>query len=130
MPRRQDPSDRSASRHETYACGEWEIDLARRELRRDTSIVPIGPRALEIVEVLLQSQGDLVTKDRLLSCVWPGVFVDENTLHVHMSAVRKAFGSDRRFLQTIHGKGFRLIGDWAPKPPSTTTAIADARSTQ
>src|ERR1700722_20114468 len=105
MPRRQDFSEESANRHETYACGGGGIDLARRELRRDTAAVPIGARACEIVAALLQSCGDLVSKDSLLARVWPGVIVEENALHVHMSAVRKALGSDRRLLRTGHGKG-------------------------
>jgi predicted ATPase len=45
-----------------------------------------------------------------------------------MSAVRKAFGSDRRLLQTVHGRGFRLIGDWATKPSATAAAVAEVKS--
>src|SRR5262249_27384926 len=75
-----------------YASGACEIDLARRELRVLGSRVPVGGRALEIVEVLAQSAGELVTKDELMSRIWPGAIVAENTLQVHVAAVRKALG--------------------------------------
>jgi hypothetical protein len=55
-----------------YESGEWEIDLARRELRARAAPVPIGSRAFDIIEVLVRSAGELVTKHDLASRVWPG----------------------------------------------------------
>jgi non-specific serine/threonine protein kinase len=75
-----------------YASGGCEIDLARRELRVLGSPVPVGGRAFEIIEVLAQSAGELVTKDELMNRIWPGAVVMENTLQVHAAAVRKALG--------------------------------------
>ncbi|MET4256332.1 putative ATPase/DNA-binding winged helix-turn-helix (wHTH) protein [Bradyrhizobium sp. S3.12.5] len=100
-----------------YATGEWEIDLDRRELRTRGAPVPLGGRAFEIIEVLIKSVGELVTKDELLSRIWPGAAVEENTLQVHISALRKALGPDRGMLKTISGRGYRLLGTWAPRPP-------------
>ncbi|SMF03453.1 non-specific serine/threonine protein kinase [Tistlia consotensis] len=90
----------------------WEIDLARRELRARGSPVPIGNRAFEIIETLVRSAGELVTKDDLMSRVWPGAIVGDNTLQVHISAIRRAFGADRGMLKTVAGRGYRLLGDW------------------
>ena len=98
-----------------FATGEWEIDLDRRELRARGGPVPLGGRAFEIMEVLIKSEGKLVTKDELLSQVWPGATVEENTLQVHISALRKALGPDREMLKTISGRGYRLLGTWAPR---------------
>src|SRR5436190_5782647 len=95
-----------------HASGECEIDLARRELRILGSPVPIGGRAFEIIEALAQSVGELVTKDELMNCVWPGAVVMENTLHVHIGAVRKALGPYRGLLKTESRRGYRLLGDW------------------
>ena len=80
------------NRPEVYASGEWEVDLVRRELRARGAPVPIGNRAFEIIEVLVQSAGELVTKNDLTARVWPGAIVEENTLEVHISAIRKALG--------------------------------------
>jgi predicted ATPase/DNA-binding winged helix-turn-helix (wHTH) protein len=95
-----------------FESGDWEIDLSRRELRMRNIPVPLGSRAFELVEVLVQSAGKLVTKDELMDCVWMGAAVGENTLHVHISAVRKALGPDRGMLRTASGRGYRLVGDW------------------
>src|SRR5271155_1919279 len=100
------------SRHAVYEFGAWEVDLARRELRSGGDPVPLGNRAFTIFAVLVESAGKLVTKTDLMARVWPGAIVEENTLEVHISAVRKALGSDRGALKTSFGRGYRLIGDW------------------
>jgi predicted ATPase/DNA-binding winged helix-turn-helix (wHTH) protein len=99
-----------------YASGDCEIDPARRELRILGSAVPIGGRAFEILEVLAQSAGELVTKDELMNRVWPGAIVMENTLQVHAAAVRKALGPYRGLLKTEARRGYRLLGDWIMRP--------------
>src|SRR5271156_137463 len=106
-----------------YASGECEIDLARRELRILGSAVPIGGRAFELLQVLAESAGELVSKDELMTRVWPGAFVMENTLQVHAAAVRRALGPHRGLLWTESRRGYRLLGDWtvrrrdAARPP-------------
>ncbi len=95
-----------------YDSGECEIDLDRRELRVLGSPVPLGTRAFEIVRVLAESAGELVTKDELMDRVWPGAVVLENTLVVHAAAVRKALGPYRSLLKTESGRGYRLLGRW------------------
>jgi predicted ATPase/DNA-binding winged helix-turn-helix (wHTH) protein len=94
-----------------YMSGGWEIDLGQRELRAHGVPVPIGNRAFEIISVLVQSAGKLVSKDDLLGRVW-GAIVEENTIQVHISAIRKALGADRGMLKTISGRGYRLLGSW------------------
>jgi predicted ATPase/DNA-binding winged helix-turn-helix (wHTH) protein len=102
-----------------YASGECEIDLARRELRVLGSPVPVGGRAFEIIEVLAQSAGELVTKDELMNRIWPGAVVMENTLQVHAAAVRKALGPYRWLLKTESRRGYRLLGDWTVRRQDT-----------
>jgi len=106
-------------RHLVYVSGEWEVDLARRELRTRGVPVPLGNRALQIFVVLIQSAGKLVTKDELMARVWAGAIVEENTLEVHISAVRKALGPDRGTLRTFFGRGYRLVGDWTIRKESS-----------
>src|ERR1700675_3975247 len=90
---------RAQGRQLVYESGELEVDLARRELRARGVPVPIGGRAFELVEVLVQSAGELVTKSDLMGRVWPGAIVEENTLQFHISAIRKVLGPDRGILQ-------------------------------
>src|ERR1700704_4631389 len=101
---------RGQGRQLVYESGEWEVDLARRELRARGVPVPIGGRAFEIIEVLVQSAGELVTKNDLSARIWPGAIVEEKTLQFHISAIRKAFGPDRAMLKTASGGGYRPLG--------------------
>jgi non-specific serine/threonine protein kinase len=100
-------------RHLVYEFGGWELDLARRELRARGVPVPLGSRAFQILAVLVQAGGKLVTKEEIIARVWQGAIVEENKLQVHISAVRKALGPDRESLKTSFGRGYRLVGDWA-----------------
>src|ERR1700720_40020 len=114
---------RAQGRQLVYESGEWEVDLARRELRARGVPVPIGGRAFEIIEVLVQSAGELVTKNDLSARIWPGAIVEDNTLQFHISAIRKALGSDRGILKTASGRGYRLLGAWTSR--ESTTSLAD-----
>ncbi len=101
---------------QVYESGPWQVHLGRRELLASGVSVPIGSRAFEIVEVLVRSANELVTKNDLMHRIWPGAIVEENTLHVHISAIRKAFGRDRAMLKTASGRGYRLLGNWTARP--------------
>jgi predicted ATPase/DNA-binding winged helix-turn-helix (wHTH) protein len=92
--------------------GPWEIDFRQRELRLRGTQVPVGGRAFEIVETLVRAAGELVTKDEIMRRVWRGAIVEENTLRVHISAIRKALGPDRAMLKTDASRGYRLLGRW------------------
>ena len=93
--------------------GEWAIDLVTRELRANGVVVPIGSRGFEIIEALVRSDGEIVTKDALMRRAWPGtIVVEEGTVRVHISAIRKALGPDRSLLLTVPGRGYRLLGNW------------------
>jgi predicted ATPase/DNA-binding winged helix-turn-helix (wHTH) protein len=112
-----------------YASGEYEIDLARRELRVLGSPVPLGGRAFEIIAVLAQAAGELVTKSELMDHIWPGGIVLENTLHVHTTAIRKALGPYRGLLKTESGRGYRLLGSWTVRQHSSAIPPSGPRLT-
>jgi DNA-binding winged helix-turn-helix (wHTH) protein len=95
------------------------VHLGRRELLAGGVVVPMGARAFEIVEVLVRSANELVSKNDLMDRIWPGAMVGENTLQVHISAIRKAFGPDRSMLKTASGRGYRLLGNWMPRQPAS-----------
>ncbi|MEO6042073.1 MAG: winged helix-turn-helix domain-containing protein [Croceibacterium sp.] len=79
-----------------------------RQLLADGERVPLGKRALDILSVLAEAHGEIVTKDELLEAVWPGVIVEENALQVHIVALRKALGPEADRLKTIRGVGYQL----------------------
>ncbi len=106
-----------------YACGDWQIDLVRRELRHQGLAVPLGGRAFEILAELAKSAGELIAKGDLLQRVWPGVFVEEIALRVHIAAIRKALGDDRELLETTIGRGYRLRGHWLAREDSGVPVV-------
>ncbi|VIO73089.1 Transcriptional regulator HilA [Bradyrhizobium ivorense] len=75
--------------------------------------VCLGSRALEILIALLERQGELVSKQDLMTRVWPNVFVEPANLTVHMSALRRALRDGRdghRFIVNIPGRGYCFVG--------------------
>jgi DNA-binding winged helix-turn-helix (wHTH) protein len=78
--------------------------------------VPLGSRALEILIVLLERPGELVSKQELMARVWPSVFVEPANLTVHMSALRRVLRDGRdgnRFIINIPGRGYRFVASVA-----------------
>jgi predicted ATPase/DNA-binding winged helix-turn-helix (wHTH) protein len=97
-----------------YAYNRWELDQQRRELRAEGQLVRIGQRAFAILATLVTSANSIVTKDELVRKIWARSIIGENTLNVHISAIRRALADDRDLLKTIPGRGYRLVGDWVP----------------
>jgi DNA-binding winged helix-turn-helix (wHTH) protein len=94
-----------------FRFGRCELLPHHRELRVDGTAVHLGGRAFDLLLVLVEGRGKLVTKDEILRRVWPGVIVEENTLHAQISALRKAMATDRGSLKTISGHGYRFIAE-------------------
>jgi DNA-binding winged helix-turn-helix (wHTH) protein len=100
----------SVSAEAAIEFGRFRVLLRRRRLLADGVPVALGTRAFELLLVLLEADGALVTKEELLRRVWPGIFVSEENLKVHVSALRKALGADRDLIRTEFGQGYRFIG--------------------
>ena len=111
--------------------GPFRFDVRQRALSRGGQPVKLGSRALDILSTLASANGELVSKDALLERVWPDQIVEENALHVHISALRKALNdetSDDSYVMTVTGRGYRLVG-LAPVQGTTQPAAAsDSRS--
>lgn len=91
-----------------------------RELLAGGEHIHLGKRAIQILSVLARARGEIVTKQELLDEVWPDTTVEENTLPVHVVALRKALGPEAGRLKTVHGIGYRLVVD-----PEPEKAVAD-----
>lgn len=89
--------------------GQAKVSLEQREIYKDGVASRVGTRAFDILEMLIRSRGQLVTKDDILHHVWPETVVEENNLQVHISALRKALGCDRDMIRTVPGRGYRLV---------------------
>ncbi|RQR32807.1 transcriptional regulator [Burkholderia sp. Bp9143] len=90
--------------------GTLHVFLDRREIRANGKLLRIGSRAFEILEILIQANGALVSKDEIMRRVWPHTIVEENNLQVHIASLRKALARDRNLILTVPGRGYRLVG--------------------
>jgi predicted ATPase/DNA-binding winged helix-turn-helix (wHTH) protein len=105
---------------ERLKFGEFELAPVARALWRRGEQVRLGSRALDILIALASSPGQILSKDDLTKSVWRGAFVDETSLRVGISALRKALGpGGDRYITTVPGRGYCFILDvetTAPKP--------------
>jgi DNA-binding transcriptional LysR family regulator/DNA-binding winged helix-turn-helix (wHTH) protein len=108
--------------------GRFLLDLHRQELLADGMPVRIGSRALDILIVLTEANGALVSKGELMSRVWPRTVVEENTLQFQISTLRKALGPDRDLIKTVSGRGYRFIADIStrPDPGASLAQVGDS----
>ncbi len=86
--------------------GAFVLQRHERRLLRDGQPVLVGARAFDVLCVLVENAGQLVTKQGLLDAVWPGLVVEENNLQVHVSSLRRILGADT--IATVPGRGYRF----------------------
>ncbi len=96
--------------------GRFRLLPHRRELRADGVAVELGSRAFDVLMVLVEARGALVTKDEILSRVWPDTVVEENNLAVQISTLRKALAEDRDSIRTVSGRGYRFVAEIRTSP--------------
>lgn len=125
------------------AFGPFRFDPAEGVLRRNGIEVPMPPRALAVLALLVAHAGRLVPKQLLLQTVWSDAFVTETSLAEAVSIVRQALGDNPQsptYIQTVHRRGYRFIAaahashaaDWPrvtatpSEPPGTLEAPAVA----
>lgn len=95
-----------------WAFDPFHLDSAKRVLLRGGEPVSLQPKAMEILLVLIQRQGEVVSKDQLMQAVWGDAFVEESNLSQSIFVLRKALGeraSENRYIATIPGRGYTFV---------------------
>ena len=106
-----------ASRSDDKTCYEFDdfrVDPVRRLLQRDSEPVAITPKALSILLVLLEQDGEVVEKSDLIDEVWGDTHVSEANLTQNIFALRKSLGeraNDPRYVVTVPGRGYSFAGE-------------------
>lgn len=106
-------------RTESHTFGPFRLDAAKLVLWRENEVVSLPPKAVALLATLVSAGGDVVSKDELLSRVWPDVTVEESNLTVTMSALRKCLGrrrDGRPYIETLSRRGYRFC----PSPPEVS----------
>ncbi|HEX9484946.1 MAG TPA: winged helix-turn-helix domain-containing protein, partial [Gemmatimonadaceae bacterium] len=97
-----------------FRFANFEIDVARHELRRAGAILHIEPQVFDLLVHLVSHRDRIVSKDELFDAVWQGRIVSEATLSSRISAARRVLGdsgNDQTLIRTVHKRGFRFIGN-------------------
>ena len=94
--------------------GTFELDLRARELRKGGIRIRLQDQPFEILAMMIDRPGEVVTRDELRQRLWPaGTFVDfEHSLNAAIKRLRGALGDDAdnpRFVETLHRRGYRFI---------------------
>jgi predicted ATPase/DNA-binding winged helix-turn-helix (wHTH) protein len=95
-------------------CASVRLDLINACLWRGAQQIPLRPKTFAVLRCLLAHPGQLVTKAALLDAVWPETMVTDVALMICIRELRRALGDDPRtpqFIETIHRRGYRFIGD-------------------
>ncbi len=91
--------------------GQYRLKHAERQLLGPAGPVELSARSFDILALLLGRPEEIISKSELFDAVWPGLVVEENTLQVHISALRKALPPG--MIMTVHGRGYKYSG---PRP--------------
>jgi DNA-binding winged helix-turn-helix (wHTH) protein len=86
----------------------------------DNLPAPLGARAFDVLQALIERRERLVIKEELLDLAWPGLVVEENNLQVQISALRKLLGADA--IATVAGRGYRFTVALEPADSQKFTA--------
>jgi DNA-binding winged helix-turn-helix (wHTH) protein/tetratricopeptide (TPR) repeat protein len=100
-----------ADNREVYDFGPYTLDVQERRLSNAGQILPVAPKAHDVLVALVRRAGTLVTKRELLDLVWRDVSVEEGVLSVYVSALRKIFGDSGEnvaYIETIPRSGYRF----------------------
>jgi DNA-binding winged helix-turn-helix (wHTH) protein len=97
-----------AATEATLEFGHFRVLPRQRRLLAGGVPVDLGARAFDILMVLIEADGALVTRNELQSRVWSDIVVAQDNLKTQIFALRKALGEDRELIRTEHGRGYRF----------------------
>jgi adenylate cyclase len=117
-----------------FRFGRFVLDERRGCLRDDQRDIELRPKSFEVLKILAENPDRLVSKDELLSAVWPDVHVTEDSLTRCISDVRQALGDEeQRIIKTVPRRGYRFAGpvteltddsEPLPSPPGPTATVS------
>jgi predicted ATPase/DNA-binding winged helix-turn-helix (wHTH) protein/tetratricopeptide (TPR) repeat protein len=99
--------------HRNLQFGPFELSSRERVLRRDGVVLTLGGRALDLLIYLAGRPGEVIAKQELMDHVWSDVTVEEGSIRVHVSAIRKALGDGQfgnRYIANVKGRGYSFVG--------------------
>lgn len=115
-----------------YAFDDFELDAQKVELCGSGAAIALEPQVFALLLLLIENQERLVSRDEIIEKVWDGRIVSESALSSRIKALRAALGDDgkaQRYIRTVHGRGFRFVGE-ARIARSSVVVVSDADEPQ
>lgn len=103
----------------------FDLDPAARELRHDGTLVKMEPKVYELLVYLIENRARVLSRDDIIADVWKGRIVSDSAISSCIKAIRKAVnddGSAQRLVKTVHGRGFRFVGEVSGSSKSGSSA--------
>ena len=110
----------------------FRLNLRAAQLERGEVVLALRPKAYALLHHLVVHRGDLLTKDALLDSLWPGRIVTEGGLSELVRELRRLLGDDAhepRYIETVHGRGYRFIARMTAAPSASALAEQAAMAT-
>ncbi|HEX3086224.1 MAG TPA: winged helix-turn-helix domain-containing protein, partial [Pyrinomonadaceae bacterium] len=94
-----------------YEFGAFRLDATQRLLLREGTVVPLTLKAFDLLLTLVESDGQVLTKEELMHRVWPDSFVEEANLSHHIHKLREALGekTGNKYIETLARRGYRFV---------------------
>ncbi len=109
-----------------YRFAEFELDLAKVELRLRGAVHPLEPQVFALLALLVENRDRLVSRDEIIEKVWDGRVVTDAAVASRVKSARQALGDDgkrQRFIRTLHRQGFRFVAPARALPAPGPAAV-------
>lgn len=96
---------------EVFCFGDFQLDRRAFELRRGSVVIPMEPLVLDLLTLLLEHPGVVLSRDRLVDSVWKGRIVSESAISTAIKSARRALGDtgrDQKYIRTLRGRGIQF----------------------
>lgn len=114
-----------------YRFESFELDTDRYELRRGGQPVAVEPQVFSVLTMLVENRHRMVEREELIASVWAGRAVSDSVLSSRIKSARQALDDDgdaQRLIRTVHGQGFRFVGEVESVPASSPSAATPSRA--
>jgi TolB-like protein/DNA-binding winged helix-turn-helix (wHTH) protein/Tfp pilus assembly protein PilF len=102
----------SLQHSQLYEFGDFRLDTVSRRLLHGNQIVTLTPKVLDLLAVLVESNGRILDKEELMKAVWPDSYVEEGNLTQNISVLRKTLAAGtalENYIETLPRQGYRFI---------------------
>ncbi len=99
---------------QTFFFGQWQVEPKANSLRLGKRVKQLEPKAMDVLLLLCQHEGEVLSSDDIVSHCWPDMVVGDNPLHKTINQLRRALGDSATsptYIETIRKRGYRTLAE-------------------